>query len=88
MQKYIDALRAYISKDCREMYREDGGTLPYCFLTPGSATYKDVLEHGVMHEYYSPDEGKPVINPGFQNWNMLVLNMIDWYEKKSFVEEF
>ena len=49
---------------------------------------RDVLEHGVMHEYYSPDEGKPVINPGFQNWNMLVLNMIDWYEKRSFVEEF
>lgn len=49
---------------------------------------QDVLEHGVMHEYYSPDDGKPVINPGFQNWNMLVLNMIDWYEKKACIEEF
>ena len=41
-----------------------------------------------MHEYYSPDDGEPVINPGFQNWNMLVLNMIYWYENKEYVEEF
>lgn len=49
---------------------------------------RDVQEHGVMHEYYSPDACEPVINPGFQNWNMLVLNMIDWYEGKEYIEEF
>ena len=49
---------------------------------------RDVLRFGVMHEYYSPDDGEPVINPGFQNWNMLVLNMIYWYEGKACVEEF
>lgn len=49
---------------------------------------KDVLANGVMHEYYSPDDGMPIINPGFQNWNMLVLNMIYWYEGKECVEEF
>ncbi len=49
---------------------------------------EDVLAHGAMHEYYSPDDAKPVINPGFQNWNMLVLNMIDWYEGKEYIEEF
>lgn len=49
---------------------------------------KDIMRSGVMHEYYSPDDGEPVINPGFQNWNMLVLNMICWYEGKAFIEEF
>lgn len=49
---------------------------------------KDIQTNGVMHEYYSPDDGMPVINPGFQNWNMLVLNMIYWYEGKECVEEF
>ena len=49
---------------------------------------RDVIRFGAMHEYYSPDDGEPVINPGFQNWNMLVLNMIYWYENKEYVEEF
>lgn len=49
---------------------------------------RDVIRFGAMHEYYSPDDGEPVINPGFQNWNMLVLNMIYWYEGKEYVEEF
>lgn len=48
----------------------------------------DVLHCGEMHEYYSPDNGKPVMNPGFQNWNMLVLNMIYWYEGRQYIEEF
>ena len=25
---------------------------------------------------------EPIINPGFQNWNWLVLNMMAWYEDK------
>ncbi len=49
---------------------------------------RDVQRHGVLHEYYSPDDGEPVINPGFQNWNMLVLNMLRWYEGKPVIEEF
>ena len=49
---------------------------------------RDVERFGCMHEYYSPDDGAPVINPGFQNWNMLVLNMIAWYEGNEAVFEF
>lgn len=49
---------------------------------------EDMLKNGTMHEYYDPDTCEPVINPGFQNWNMLVLNMIDWYEGKYVIEEF
>lgn len=41
-----------------------------------------------MQEYDSPYDGKPVINRGFQNWNMLVLNMICWYEGKDYITEF
>lgn len=49
---------------------------------------EDMIKNGVMHEYYDPDSCEPVINPGFQNWNMLVLNMIYWYEGKQVIEEF
>lgn len=49
---------------------------------------RDIIRYGVMHEYYSPDDGEPVMNPGFQNWNMLVLNMIYWYEGREYIEEF
>lgn len=49
---------------------------------------RDIIRFGAMHEYYSPDDGEPVMNPGFQNWNMLVLNMIYWYEGKEYIEEF
>lgn len=49
---------------------------------------RDVLRFGGMHEYYSPDDGEPLLNLGFQNWNMLVLNMIDWYEGRDYITEF
>ena len=49
---------------------------------------RDIIRFGAMHEYYSPDDGEPVMNPGFQNWNMLVLNMIYWYEGRECIEEF
>lgn len=48
----------------------------------------DYEKNGVLHEYYLPDNGEPVMNPGFQDWNLLVLNMIAWYEGKPCVEEF
>ncbi len=39
---------------------------------------KDILETGELHEYYHPDTGEWVNNPGFQNWNLLSLDMIEW----------
>lgn len=37
---------------------------------------EDLQQSGEMHEYYSPETGKPVMSPGFLNWNMLALNMV------------
>ncbi|MHB9035588.1 MAG: MGH1-like glycoside hydrolase domain-containing protein [Armatimonadota bacterium] len=48
----------------------------------------DLQRFGTFHEYYQPDDGEPVFNQGFQSWNYLVLNMIDWYEGKPCVSEF
>lgn len=39
---------------------------------------KDIEKNGQMHEYYDPETGEGVNNPGFQNWNLLSLNMFDW----------
>lgn len=36
----------------------------------------DLANTGCLHEYYDPFTGKPVMNGGFINWNILVLNMI------------
>jgi len=49
---------------------------------------RDVKQSGAMHEYYEPDTGAPVLNKGFQNWNYLVLNMINWMDGKPAIEEF
>ena len=49
---------------------------------------RDLEENGSLHEYYNPETGEGVINPGFQNWNYLVLNMIAWLEGRQAVEEF
>ncbi|WP_026524779.1 MGH1-like glycoside hydrolase domain-containing protein [Butyrivibrio sp. MB2005] len=38
--------------------------------------YEDLKENGCMHEYYDPFTGKPVMNGGFINWNILALNMV------------
>jgi putative isomerase len=38
---------------------------------------KDLAETGCFHEYYNPHDGSPVVNGGFLNWNILVLNMMD-----------
>lgn len=37
----------------------------------------DLEKNGTLHEYYIPETGSPVMNSGFINWNMLVLNMED-----------
>ncbi len=41
---------------------------------------KDIEQYGEFHEYYDPESGEPIRNPGFQSWNMLVINMIEWLE--------
>lgn len=49
---------------------------------------RDIERFGAMHEYYEPETGEPILNRGFQNWNYLVLNMINWYEGKEAIKEF
>lgn len=49
---------------------------------------RDYERFGALHEYYLPDNGEPVLNKGFQNWNLLVLNMAAWLEGKPMVTEF
>ena len=47
----------------------------------------DLERTGTLHEYYNPDSGLGIINPGFQNWNHLVLNMAAWLEGREAVTE-
>lgn len=47
----------------------------------------DIRSCGEMHEYYDGDRGAPVINPGFQNWNLLAINMGAWLHGKPVVSE-
>jgi putative isomerase len=49
---------------------------------------RDIERFGALHEYYQPENGEPMLNRGFQNWNYLVLNMIAWLEDKPTVAEF
>lgn len=49
---------------------------------------EDLKKNGALHEYYDPDTGEPIMNPGFQNWNYLVLNMVAWLEGRNVVREF
>jgi putative isomerase len=49
---------------------------------------KDIERFGGMHEYYQPENGEPILNLGFQNWNYLVLNMIAWLEGEKVITEF
>ena len=49
---------------------------------------KDLEKCGEMHEYYNPDTGEGLNNPGFQNWNLLVNNMIAEMEGRYVVKEF
>lgn len=44
---------------------------------------RDLQECGQMHEYYDPETGKGVNNPGFQNWNLLAVNMFEWMKEQS-----
>ena len=49
---------------------------------------QDIATEGLMHEYYNPETGMPINNPGFQNWNLLALNMQAWLNKEPVVSEF
>ena len=49
---------------------------------------RDYELFGALHEYYLPDNGEPVLNKGFQNWNLLVLNMAAWLDGKPVITEF
>lgn len=49
---------------------------------------RDLERFGALHEYYQPENGEPILNRGFQNWNFLVLNMIAWLEQRDVVAEF
>jgi putative isomerase len=49
---------------------------------------RDLERTGVLHENYLPENGEPILNAGFQNWNYLVLNMIAWMEGRDSVREF
>ncbi len=49
---------------------------------------RDIESLGELHEYYHPDTGEGVNNPGFQNWNLLSLNMIAYLDEKDRVCEF
>jgi putative isomerase len=33
---------------------------------------RDIAETGTLHEYYSPETGKPLNNAGLLSWNPLV----------------
>ncbi len=40
----------------------------------------DLEANGSLHECYMPESGEPVLNPGFQGWNFLVIDMIEWLD--------
>ena len=49
---------------------------------------RDLERFGAFHEYYLPDNGEPVLNRGFMNWNFLVLNMLAWLEERPVLREY
>lgn len=38
---------------------------------------EDCAKTGMFHEYYNPETGEPVFNPGYLDWNILPLNMVE-----------
>ena len=66
-------------------YREEATELARKTVT---MLREDIKQCGEMHEYYHPDTGEPIMNPGFQNWNLLAVNMQAWLEGGDVVEEF
>lgn len=46
---------------------------------------QDLEKTGSLHEYYDPFTGAPIMNGGFINWNILVLNMHDECQQKGII---
>lgn len=44
---------------------------------------KDIEQTGVLHECYLPESGEPIVNPGFQSWNYLVIDMVEWLDAQA-----
>ncbi len=61
-------------------YREEAKLLCERTLT---LLGEDLKETGSLHEYYDPFTGKPIMNGGFINWNILALNMVDELNGKA-----
>lgn len=66
-------------------YQKEATELAYKTITLFGNDFK---KEGALHEYYDPDTGAPIMNKGFQNWNYLVLNMIDQLSGNKTIEEF
>lgn len=49
---------------------------------------RDIEKSGTLHEYYVPENGEPVMNGGFLNWNLLAVNMADELEGKPSLDRF
>ncbi|MBR2646672.1 MAG: glycoside hydrolase family 37 [Clostridia bacterium] len=72
------------------------GLLKYGYVKEGEELAKktldllnqDYLKNGAFHEYYDPESGEGVFNKGFSSWNLLVFNMLAYFEGKEVVEEF
>ena len=67
------------------------GLLNYGYIDEARSMYDrtlkllgdDLNKTGSLHEYYNPFTGEPVMNGGFINWNILVLNMADEIRGKT-----
>ena len=44
---------------------------------------QDILKTGELHEYYDPESGEPINNPGFQNWNLFAIRMGKWLKENN-----
>ncbi len=42
---------------------------------------EDIAKTGELHEYYDPESGEPVNNPGFQNWNLFAIKIGQWLKQ-------
>ena len=65
---------------CRYGYKEAAKELAEKTITLFG---RDLEECGQLHEYYDPESGEGVNNPGFQNWNFLAVKMFSWLKSKE-----
>ena len=80
------------------MFRQPEGQLKHPFIVPGSVYGNQLwdwdcwLTNVALRQFVEEDisvyERGCVINPGFQNWNLLSLNMQACLKKQKVVEEF